>query len=177
MGNDVSITVQPQTRNIEVFLKSSPILISEVDGVGSVLINQVGGIGPQGPPGQSLLDDTITASGGYVGINNANPIYNLDVSGTANFSAGIYISGVPLSTSNAQITKIKTTLPSGVESYFINFPLVLPIPQSVNCNLENDIDEFIYNYSIKSVNTSGFVITFSDYLINSGYIVNSTIFN
>jgi hypothetical protein len=166
MGNDVSITVQPQTRNIEIFLKSSPILISEV-----------GGIGPQGPPGQSLLDNTITASGNYIGINNSHPTYNLDVSGSANFSEGIFVSGIPFTTSNSQITKIKTILPSGVESYSINFPSILPIPKSLNCNLENDVDEFIYNYSIKSVNVSGFVITFSDYLINSGYILNSTIFN
>jgi hypothetical protein len=63
-------------------------------------------------------------------------------------------------------------LESGQESAFLPYPTVLSQPpSSITCAFQNNIDNIIYNYSLKQINTSGFYINFSDVLTNSGYLL------
>lgn len=74
------------------------------------------------------------------------------------------------------IINLKTNLNSGVNQQVITYNHILSNqPSSIVCSFQNDIDNYSYYYSISSVNISGFTVNFSDYLNNSGYILNSTI--
>ncbi len=69
-----------------------------------------------------------------------------------------------------------TDLTSGVEAQFIAYPSILnAIPEGVSCEVENNVDNFVYSFVISSVTTSGFNINFSDNLTTSGYKLYSTI--
>jgi hypothetical protein len=74
------------------------------------------------------------------------------------------------------VYSFKTTLISGINSQTISYgqTFVTP-PLEVSCTFQNDVDNYVYSYAISSVNTSGFIIGFSDYLSNGGYILNTQI--
>lgn len=77
---------------------------------------------------------------------------------------------------NSKIIKFQTILNSGEEASQILYPNTLTgLPMTVNCEVENNIDNFIYSYAISSVNISGFIINWSDILYSSGYILYTTI--
>ena len=62
---------------------------------------------------------------------------------------------------------------SGTESAFIGFPREnFSKPKSVVCEIENNIDNVIYNHSISNVSDSGFYLNFSDFLSQEGYVVH-----
>lgn len=122
---------------------------------------------------------------GKIGINNLSPSYTLEISGSGNFTQGLFLNGNPVSTGldissfatktslnllSGQNIKFSTVLNSGNDVYNINYPSVLgSAPNSVVCELENNIDSIIYHHIISSVNNSGITVKFSDILSNSGY--------
>jgi hypothetical protein len=64
-------------------------------------------------------------------------------------------------------------LSSGIDSMFVGYPKNLAQkPKSVNCSIENNIDDLIYNHQISNVTNIGFDIEFSDYLSSNGYILH-----
>ena len=75
-----------------------------------------------------------------------------------------------------QILKFSIPLNSGVESQVVSYPLILPQkPTAISCEMENNVDNLIYSHVLFSVNTSGFVVYFSDYLSSSGYTLYTTL--
>lgn len=64
-------------------------------------------------------------------------------------------------------------LAQGFDSYYINFPQVLPYaPKSVVCAFQNVVDDMAYYFTIGTINSNGFNINFSDTLMNNGYYLN-----
>jgi hypothetical protein len=62
---------------------------------------------------------------------------------------------------------------SGVDQARIDFPdASLPKPKSVVCEIENNIDNVIYNHNISHVSESGFFLNFSDLLSEDGYVIH-----
>lgn len=69
--------------------------------------------------------------------------------------------------------KYRVQLESGIESKYINYPVVLTQrPKTIHCEIENDVDNIIYAYKISNISNSGFNISFSDQLSSSGYFLN-----
>lgn len=69
--------------------------------------------------------------------------------------------------------KYSIQLESGIEKRFVPFPVQLSgKPLTLNCQIENNIDDIIYNYAVSGISTSGFFVSFSDFLSNDGYILN-----
>lgn len=117
----------------------------------------------------------ITSSG--LGLGNVDNTRDIDkqlsipVSGYLNELEQRIFSQVQLSSSDD--IKYSIQLESGIEKRFIPFPVELSgKPLTLNCQIENNIDSIIYNYAISGVSTSGFFVSFSDFLSNHGYILN-----
>lgn len=162
------------------------------------------------------LDRVKIANDGRVGIANLNPQYTLDVSGSGNFTQGLFVNGIPVNTGSngglSQVTadtlyyplnnpsgfatgvdvsslvsktsfnsytgntiKLIANLISGTQGQNISFPVTFSSIPTVICEFENNMDNFIYNHAVYGVSTSGFNISFSDILTNSGYRIYSTI--
>ena len=51
--------------------------------------------------GSGVPNGNIQLLRGKVGINTASPVYTLDVNGSGNFSSGLYINGIPVSTGSS----------------------------------------------------------------------------
>ena len=136
-------------------------------------------------PGQGLLLDMAgspildgagnyiyTPSSGNVGINNLNPQYTLDVSGVGNFTNGLIVSGVSVSTGlnnyigNQQsfIYNVSTT---GNNSYFVQFPFNFPAAPRVSLTLEIT-GTYVYAVAVSNRTISGFTALFSDIIQESG---------
>lgn len=93
----------------------------------------------------------------------------VDANYVANYESGQFIT-------TGKIVKFSTPLNSGVESQTISYPLVLTSkPTALSCELENNVDNLIYSHVLLSVNTSGCVVGFSDYLSSSGYMLYTTL--
>jgi len=64
-------------------------------------------------------------------------------------------------------------LAQGSDNYYINFPQSLPsTPKSVVCTFQNIVDDMAYYFTIGTINSNGFNISFSDILLNNGYYLN-----
>lgn len=71
------------------------------------------------------------------------------------------------------ILEYTAQLSSGYESLFLTYPITLATPpSSVICSFQNTVDDVIYNYVIGQVTSTGFYVNFSDFLTNSGYLLN-----
>jgi hypothetical protein len=89
----------------------------------------------------------------------------------------IVLSGSNNINSSLQNYDWTTGLTSGLNSQFITYPVVISsIPTTINSFFQNSIDNFTYLYSTSGITTSGFYINFSDYLKNTGYILNTEMF-
>lgn len=62
---------------------------------------------------------------------------------------------------------------SGIDSLRVYYPYNLPQkPKSVTCEIENNVDNLIYNHQISDVTNESFSIEFSDFLSSDGYILH-----
>lgn len=119
----------------------------------------------------------ITTSG--VGINRANPNYNLDVSGRINASTDILISGQSITSLFGGGTTILTggapsvignySLSSGISSTFIPFVTGFASTPYVIGSLSNTGTEPLVSYIISGIRTSGFYVDFSTNLTSDKY--------
>jgi hypothetical protein len=99
------------------------------------------------------------------GINNSFSQVNSYINGLSSTQSEII---------NNQDIKFRITLESGIEKKYINYPAVLLArPNTVHCEIENDIDEIIYMHKVSNISKSGFLVSFSDKLTNGGYILNT----
>lgn len=72
--------------------------------------------------------------------------------------------------------EFQTTLPNSVDFYDVNYPFILSgVPGAIVCEIENNIDVYLYSHAINSVNTTGFRIFFSDILSASGYVLHTIV--
>lgn len=91
-------------------------------------------------------------------------------------TSGSLVSATTFNAFTGQFLKFLNILPSGIDFSGIVYPLVLATsPRSVACELENNIDSFIYAHVISSVTNSGFMVYFSDILSSSGLILHTTV--
>lgn len=75
-----------------------------------------------------------------------------------------------------EILKFSVSLNSGIDSQYISYPNTLAQkPTTITCQMENNVDFFIYLSSISSVTSSGFYSNFSDFLSSAGYKLNVTV--
>ena len=80
------------------------------------------GLTPSGQTGR--IDRLLIKDGGNVGLSNSNPLYTLDVSGSGNFTQGIYWNGVAVNTgidsstfsSSANLTQTGQVLDNKINS-------------------------------------------------------------
>ena len=92
-----------------------------------------------------------------------------DALGNINTSVNAIESSV---TVNSNI-KYRAQLQSGVESIYINYPVLLvERPKTIHCEIENDTDNVIYMHKVSNISNSGFNVSFSDTLSNTGYFLN-----
>ena len=85
----------------------------------------------------------------------------------------VIFSGSGGSNSSLNSYDFQASLTSGVNNQWISYPIALTLlPTTVNCFLQNNIDNYTYIYSSSNITTSGFQINFSDYLKASGYILS-----
>lgn len=69
--------------------------------------------------------------------------------------------------------KYRVQLESGIESKYINYPVVLTQrPKTIHCEIENDVDNIVYAHKVYNISSTGFNIDFSDVLNSSGYFLN-----
>lgn len=74
--------------------------------------------------------------------------------------------------SNADI-KYRVQLGSGIESKYVNYPVSLAQrPETIHCQIENDVDNVLYMHKVSNISNSGFNVSFSDTLSNTGYFLN-----
>jgi len=67
----------------------------------------------------------------------------------------------------------KITLNSGIDELRVIYPVsITSVPSAVYCSITNEIDDFIYEHQVTEITNTGFLIGFSDFLSNSGYILN-----
>lgn len=79
-----------------------------------------------------------------------------------------------MSESPDSVTFIKT-LPSGSNSYFIEFPASFANPPAVNTSLSNNnFSDEILPYILSDISNVGFYIQFADFLTSDTYVVNVT---
>jgi hypothetical protein len=140
---------------------------------------------------------------GKVGIGTSSPSEKLEVAGNIKVTnSGFFNSGIQVGTGvyvepqrivingdpvitrsnlNAvsgyfeeeNIIGYKANLTQGSDSYYVQFPQVLPsVPRSVVCAFQNIVDDMAYYFSIGSITNAGFYINFSDTLLNNGYYLN-----
>jgi hypothetical protein len=77
---------------------------------------------------------------------------------------------------NRNITGFSTLITSGIDTQYINFPSLLSYsPCSITCEIENNIDNVLYQHLVNSVTNSGFKIYFSDNIGTTGYKLYTTI--
>ncbi len=102
------------------------------------------------------------------------------LSNPSGFATGIdnasLVSRAEFNSYTGKFIKFSSTLSSGIDSQIIYYPYVLGSTPILECELINDIDNYIYSYVLTSVNISGFTINYSDILNNDGYILNTTAF-
>lgn len=119
-------------------------------------------------------------TGSFTGVFyplNTNPSGYITTGQTGNFGGGgntgsLTGSFYPLD----GIVKFRTALTSGVENQYVTYPSTYTSrPTTVACELENDMDNFIYTHAVSSVSNSGFLLNFSDNLSSSGYVANITL--
>lgn len=77
------------------------------------------------------------------------------------------------SISEAVDIKFRSSLESGIESKYVNYPSgLVNKPRTVHCEMENDVDDVLYMYRVSNITNTGFMVSFSDRLSNTGYFLN-----
>ena len=72
-----------------------------------------------------------------------------------------------------QDIKFRKPLSSGVDGEYILYPNQLDQrPKTVRCEIENDVDNVLYMHKVSNISSSGFNVSFSDTLTNTGYFLN-----
>jgi hypothetical protein len=142
-----------------------------------------GPIGPVGPSGSSDVFKVIKVTGQSdlipTGTEALEFIAGTGISILTNTNLNPYksitIDASPLSGyfEGENIVGYTANLAQGSDSYYINFPQVLPYaPKSVVCAFQNVVDDMAYYFTIGTINSNGFNINFSDTLMNNGYYLN-----
>jgi hypothetical protein len=183
---DINVTVE-DNKNIQTTVQNRPL---------NVFVNSIGLQGPAGPAGTSSTGGGII-SGDYYPNNNPSGFLN-SLSGlstglinqlSGEFDRKLYLTGSNLQTQinnislntgrflyTGDILRYNTYLTSGLEGEFIQYPVLFATkPKAINCEIENNIDSFIYSTTLGSVTNSGFFIYYSDNLSATGYKLYITV--
>jgi hypothetical protein len=146
-----------------------------------------GADGPQGPPGPSGAADlfkiinvtgqpTLIPTGAETLQFIAGTGISILTNPNLNPYKSIKIDASPLSgyfEAENVIGYRANLTPQGSDSYYVQFPQVLPsTPKSVVCTFQNTIDDMAYYFNMGNINSTGFYINFSDTLLNNGYYLN-----
>lgn len=123
------------------------------------------------PTGSTVVIERVRiADNGNVGIGNTNPQYTLDISGSANFTQGIYSNGVAIITGGLQV--FSTAVPTGIDTLFVAYPqsfASLPTVAPVSASTGN----ICYAVAAQSVTLSGYTVLLSDVVLEGGVTVTT----
>jgi hypothetical protein len=168
---EVNITVNTTIQKT-VVTEVSPNQVIEVEAIPSTAITTSENVKTVevGNDLSNYVKDSET--GDFLTVAFGNTLY-YPLSNPSGFATGIdnasLVSKAEFNSYTGKFIKFSTLLSSGVQSQTIYFPYVLSSPPILNCELINNIDDYIYSFVLNSVNVSGFVISYSDTLSNNGY--------
>jgi hypothetical protein len=190
--------VSSQFINFPTSLDIRPIVLATIhnDISDLTLFGQVSGSNSTGF--WILLSDTTNNTGYYLDIfasnsaqtgmatnvivNNITNNYTSNSDGV-NLSGNLYLTGSNLynlinnlsGAFTGSYLKYNTFATSGVETEFVNYPLIMPSKPIIELTLENNRDLLMYGLTMSGVNTTGFYANYSDYLSTSGYKLHITL--
>jgi len=190
---EIDVTVNTNPLNIQVTDIPNLFINPQIGGIqGSVNTGQLAGLfyplnaNPAGyvtsSEGGSVLQVTGSnplLTGNFTGIGGTQVLLSGNyvlISGGSSINTGDFVTTGQTGNFGNNSIDLKTILSSGIITQYIPYgEILLSLPISIICTFQNDSDNFDYGYSIYSVSTSGFMTSFSDYLDNTGYILNSKV--
>ena len=172
--SSINVTVNPTIQKT-IVTQVSPNQVISVDPApsASYISSQTTKVVEVGAAAQNLTEYVKHSETGALLDSGAANLLYYPISNPSGYATGVDASSlVSKSTFNAytgKLAKFNAFLTSGVIEEYVTYPVVFSSSPVVVCEIENNMDNLIYNYHLKSVNISGFTIGYSDYLSSTGY--------
>jgi hypothetical protein len=162
-GYNISGYIKNYFSDTGFLLNISPSIVNAASGLINIYI-----------PAAQTINLPINMGRYSIGISNGFSTSNVLYGKVFTYPSVFATEGLPFTpiSITGQDFYFSTSLLSGVNTQFITYPNILQnAPASVDCDIENNIDNYSYIFNLSNITNSGFQINFSDYLKNTGYIL------
>jgi hypothetical protein len=170
----INVTVNPTIqKTVVVEVSPNQVILADANPSATYIASEISKTVEVGNAAPNLSEYVKNSqTGDFLTSGTANELY-YPLSNPSGYATGVdassLVSKASFNVFTGKFIKFTSYLSSGLSEEFISYPLILSSTPIISCEIQNDMDNLIYNYHIKGVNTSGFTIGYSDFLSNSGY--------